>query len=466
MAAEAGKAEVSHGVHYTEHRGTIATLAFGQELFFTAGSEMRIVAGLESAFLLGAENKIGIATNTHIEFGAEVKYVRGIAVELAEEGGGNYKHAFSTTAGAVDPTAFKYLDIFIGISVVPQVLAIAGMLTAIKTVFVDGDTLIPGGETGAKGTIGGCQNIAGLVMFIGTLALNKIIKNMHLQPLSAMTVNHSPEAFIGVRGTLAKPGTAGVEFEPQKFKMSVSGANRTFRTSGHEVVGYETILSYDSSIEASDSEMTIKSPKVLLETSDKSGTSVSLKGESFDAKATDLTGQPRASLSLGTLDLVPNGGVAAKMDGIRLAVGKGSAVSMGSDWVRVSVNDGTQLEIDKGTHAKLSYANSSASVLLKQTEASLNFGNQSFKIGPTGVDIAGAITILAPAVGVPDPKAKVTVSAEILAVVAADMKGKVETVATQKATEAMTFMSQQMNNIKRTLETRISEASAKAGATA
>ena len=86
MAGESGKQEISHGIHYEEHHGTMATLAFGQELQFVAGSEMKVLAGLESNFVVGAENKIGIATNTILELGAEVKYVRGWAVEIAHEG--------------------------------------------------------------------------------------------------------------------------------------------------------------------------------------------------------------------------------------------------------------------------------------------------------------------------------------------------------------------------------------------
>jgi hypothetical protein len=167
---------------------------------------------------------------------------------------------------------------------------------------------------------------------------------------------------------------------------------------------------------------------------------------------------------MGNIQLSSPGSAASLQKGIRLGVSSaGTALSMSANWVRVSCNDGTMLEIQKNTQAKLSFGNSSSSVLLKQNEASLNFGTQSVKIDSTGVDIAGAITILAPALGVPDVQGMVTLSSEMLAVIAENMKDQVESIAVEQTSAAYNLAMRQISSIKRSLETKISEATTKAG---
>jgi hypothetical protein len=185
MSSESGELHVSQGVHYEEHHGVMAKLAFGQELAFCAGSEMTVVAGLESKFLVGAENKVGIATNSIFELGAEVKYVRGWAVEIAHEGGGAYEKAFTAAAGSSKMGAFTSLKIFMGFSVLAQVATVATMLALVKTSYVKDGKLTPEGESGAKTTLAICQNVAGVVMFLGTMVLNAAVRKfLHIEPLS------------------------------------------------------------------------------------------------------------------------------------------------------------------------------------------------------------------------------------------------------------------------------------------
>lgn len=464
MSGESGELHVSHGVHYEEHHGVMATLAFGQELNFCAGSEMKVLAGMESTFAVGAENKVGIATNSIFELGAEVKYVRGWAVEIAHEGGGAYEHAFTATAGSSKLGAFKSLKIFMAISVLAQVAAVATMLAVVKSSYVKDGKLTPTGESGAKTTLAVCQNVAGVVMFLGTIVLNCIVRKfLHVEPLAAMTVNHESEAFIGVKGSMTSAGTGGLELGLNQFKLSAGNQNRDFRTSGHEVVGYGSDA--NTKIEGTNDLITIQAQQVKIAATSAPG-GVLFNGDIMHAWVGGDSANPGTSLQMGKVELTaPGAAAAAEVKGIRLGVATaGTSVSMAEDWVRVSCVDGSMLELQKNSQAKLIYANSSASVLLKQTEASLNFGNQAIKISNTGIDIAGLITVLAPAVGIPDAKAIVSVSSELAAAAASKAQDKIEMVAVEVSSQAYNRIMRNLSNIKRSLETKISEATTKSGA--
>lgn len=465
MSSESGELHVSHGVHYEEHHGVMATLAFGQELNFCAGSEMHVVAGMESAFAVGAENKVGIATNATFELGAEVRYVRGWAVEIAHEGGGAYENAFTATAGSSKIGAFKTLQVFMGLSVLAQVAAVATMLTVVKTNYVQADgKLAPEGESGAKTTLTVCQNVVGVVMFLGTVALNSVLsKLLHVDPLAAVTVNHESEAFIGVKGSLKRPGTGGIELSPNQFKISAGQKNRDFRTSGHEVVGYDVNDDANTRIVGNNDKILIQAKQLQLKGTSSKG-ALLFTPDQMHAWVGGDAANTETSLQLGLVQLAAPNQVAKATKGIRLAVGKGSAVSMAGDWVRVSVGDGTELEIEKGKQVKLSYANSSASVVLSQSKASLNFGTQFVKMDTSGVDLAGVITILNPAPGIPDAKAKITVNSEVAAAIVSNAKEHVQTIAEDKSSDAYNLVMSNLTKIKRSLETKISQATTKAGA--
>lgn len=465
MSGESGKAEVSHGVHYEEHQGVKAELMFGQELAFVAGSEMSVVAGLESAVVLGAETKVGMATNTILELGAEVKYVRGLALEIAHEGGGAYEQAFTATAGSSSLAAFTRMKVFMGVAVGLQVAAVAAILIVTRTSYVQDGKLQPNGESGVKTTLAVCQNTIGSLMVVFTLAMNTVLKKFfHVEPLAAMTVNHESQAFIGVRGSTTHAGTGGLELARNQFKLSAGNQNRDFRTSGHEVVGYGSDA--NTKIEGTNDLLTIQAQKVKIAATAASG-GMLFNRDIMHAWVGGDSANPGTSLQMGNVSLTaPGGAAAAAVKGIRLGVSSaGTAVSMAENWVRVSCDDGSMLEIQKNSQTKLGYANSSASVLLKQTEASLNFGNQAVKISNTGIDIAGVITVLAPAVGVPDAKAIVSVSSELVAALASNMQDKVEMVAEEKSSQAYNIIMRNLSKIKRGLETKISEATTKAGRT-
>jgi hypothetical protein len=352
-----------------------------------------------------------------------------------------------------------------GFSVLAQAISIGAMLYVVKTNYVnEAGKLTPTGETGAKTTLAICQNVAGVVMFLGTMALNMVVRKfLHVEPLSAVTVNHESQAFIGVRGSLTGPGTGGLELSRNNFKLSAGYANREFDASGHEIIGFKTEA--DTKIVGNQDLLTLQSPQLKLVAS-QSSSSVLFNNEKMHAYVGGSEVAPETSLQMGEIQLTsPRGGAASKQKGIRLGISTaGTAVSMSENWIRLSCDDGTMLEIEKNSQAKLSYGNSSASVLLTQTEASLNFGIQTVKLGSTGVDIAGVIKILAPAVGIFDVQGKMTVSSEILAVIADGMKDQVESIAKEKTSAAINRMNRHVSNIKRGLETKISAALTKSGA--
>lgn len=472
MAAQSGELHVSHGVKYEEHHGIAAHLHFGQELAFCAGSEMRVVAGMESAFVVGAENKVGIATNSIFELGAEVKYVRGYAIEIAHEGGGAYENAFTASAGSSKPGAFRSLQCFMGLSVLAQVATVAGMLGNIKSNYVENGKLTPTGESGATVTLAICQNLAGVIMFLGTIVMNVVLRKwLHIEPLAVMTVNHESEAFIGVKGSLTHAGTAGLEFVPNQFRLTAGNKNRKFRTSGHEVVGYEADkpIAVDKTdpttfIYGTDDFIKIQAKQLELSAISSPG-GIAFNADRMRAWFGGNSAKPNASLILGKVSLVPGGGgQSQEVDGIRLATGGGSAVSMAENFARLSTNDGTMLEIVKGKHAKLSYANSGAQVLLEQNQAVLEFGRTNIKLSPQGVQIGGALTVLDPSPAIPSLMDKASVQKEIIEIYFNQLSVNVKRVAKQQADDVKSRVFAEIKNVKRTIETKISQALTKAGA--
>jgi len=476
MSNESGQAGVSHGIHYTEHRGTMATLAFGQELLFVAGSEMRVMLGLESTFMIGAENKVGFATNTQIEYGAEVKFVRGIAVELAKEGGGGYEHAFSATAGAVDPIAFSKLNTFVGFSVVTQILAVSAMLLAIKTHFVDEMKLVPGGETGAKITISICQNIAGVTMFLGTLILNMMLKNIQQQPLSVMTVNHASRAFLGVQSAMAAgngTGSAGVSFSVGEFTLSASGNNRGFvsHATDHEAVDFnaagETLITGDAT------SLVLRSPGIELSTNEPVNLPLSKLNLGPDiVELLNNQGNDEGSLIIGTqMASAPSNPVAAEMWVTSLSGGTSglplakSRLDLASDWARIQTADGSMLELHNGTGVTLSFSGSSASVKLSMESAELKFGAATaVTLNAMGVEIAGgALRVLSPTAAIPNMVTKSQAKAIALGMISQQKLSNIKAKGIALKKQAASKVKFEIGKVRRTVENRVSVALVKTG---
>lgn len=477
MSGDSGKAEITSDMHYEEHRGTKADLLFGQELSFVAGSEMSVMLGLESSFGLGPENKIGLGTNTNIELGAEVSYVKGIAVELAKEGGGGYEEAFSVTAGAESLGAFTRLSVFVWISLGVQATAIASMLTATKTHFVPGGnrTLAPEGETGAKITIGICQNIAGVMMFLGTIILNKVIKSIHQKPLTAVTVNHSSQAFIGVRGKILDAGAAGLELTTKLFNLTASDKSRDFRLSGHEVVGYveknaknPQALAPDTFVKGTEKDLTLYSPDIKIQT-DAGGDSAFIGLNDSRLKLEHNRGGNVSSLFMGEWKSLPPGILVPTDTWVtRISGGKDKAnsiLNLAEGWTRLAAKDGSKLEIEASKKVKLTYAGASSEVELSQTGLELKFGGNNITMNNTGVKICGsAFQILSPNVAIPDLLSQSQRKIEIMEIYASDMKQKVEDMVKEKITQTKRGVHYYIKNVQRTVESKVSEALAKTGA--
>lgn len=477
MSGDSGKAEITSDMHYEEHRGTKADLLFGQELSFVAGSEMSVMLGLESSFGLGAESKIGLGTNTNIELGAEVSYVKGIAVELAKEGGGGYENAFSVTAGAESLGAFTRLSVFVWISLGVQATAIAAMLTATKTHFVPGGntTLSPQGETGAKVTISICQNIAGVMMFLGTIILNMVIKNIQQKPLTAVTINHASQAFIGVRGKILDAGAAGLELTTKLFNLTASDKSRDFRLSGHEVVGYAEktavnpqALDPDTFVKGTEKDLTLRSPAIHIETAS-GGDSAYIGLNDSRLRLEHKRGGNASSLFMGEWRSLPPGQLAPKDTWVtRIEGGKDTAnstLNLAEGWTRLSAKDGSMLEIEAGKQIKLTYAGASSEVELSGTGVKLKFGAQdSITMNSTGVKICGsAFQILSPNVAIPDLLSQSQRKIEIMEIYASDMKQEVEDIVNEKITETKRDVVNSIKDVQRTIESKVSEALAKAG---
>ena len=467
MSFAEGVMTTSTGTYYSEHTGNKVDILFGTEMTYVAGSDGRANVGMETAFNIGAKSDVGMATNTSLEFGAQMQWFRGWNVEIAKEGGGTYEKAFAVKAGSVNPTAFTTLNIYLGLTIAAQAIAVATSLALIKTVWApkpDSEGKITfAGNPGFFASVGITNLFLGTITALTTLALPKIIeKKYSITPKAVFSLNDNGFAFIGTNNPLGLPGqgSAGLALSPTDFTLSFGPTTRTFIEPKSEITHFDEKGTVE--IKGNDTGLTIEAPRVQLISPFDQSTTAQLNFSNSPMKQAAL----RLSTTTGHGSVLLNGDLS-----VQLSSSKGTSSSKflaePTKAIMASLNAGVNtgfLEID-GAKVTLESVAAKAKVVLSAEEATLSFDKKNeVKVSRTGISIGGsALTILAPAPGIPD----VT---KITELAAKEAKNAAEAVAGEAAQKLIAVKDQlnkeivaQINTVERTIETKIAQINTKIG---
>jgi hypothetical protein len=467
MSFAEGVMSTSKGTHYSEHAGNkVEVLLFGTQMTYVLGSEGKATVGMETGFNIGTKSEVRMATNTTLEFGAQVQWFRGWNVEIAKEGGGTYEKAFAIKAGSVNPTAFFTLNLYLGLAIAAQAIAVGTSLALIKTVWVpkpdSKGEITYAGNPGFFAAVGVTNLFLGVITTLTTLALPKIIeKKYSITPKAAMSLNNSGFAFIGTNSLpLPNQGSAGLALSPTNFNLSFGPTTRNFTQTDSEITGFDGDATVE--IKGNVTGLTIEAPTIDLSSPLGQQTTARLNFLNTPNKQAELilsTAAGRGSVLLGDDLSVQVSSTAGTSSSKFLAQPKKATIAS----LNAGVNTGF-LEID-GANVTLESVTAQAKVVLSAAEATLSFGGNDVKVNPMGVSIGGsALTILAPAPGIPDV-AKIT---ELATIQAKDVARHVA----QEAALQLIAVKDQLNEtivekiatVQRTIETKIDKISTKIGA--
>lgn len=472
MSFAEGVMSTSTGTHYSEHAGNKVEVLFGTQMEYIAGSEGKATVGMETEFNIGTKSEVRMATNTTLEFGAQVQWFRGWNVEIAKEGGGTYEKAFAVTAGSVSPIAFSRLNLYLGLAIGAQALAVGASLAYIKTVWVprpdSKGEITFAGNPGFFLAVGVANLFLGVVTALTTLVLPKIIeKRYSITPKAAMSLNNSGFAFIGTNVPPLVPqpipgsnGSAGLALSPTDFNLSFGPTTRNFVPSNSEITGFDG----DATVEiiGNNTGLTIEAPTIQFRSPFNQSTTAQLNFSNTPKKQAEFflsTAAGRGSVLLDDDLSVNVSATAGESSSKFLAQPKKATIAS----LNLGVNTGF-LEIE-GANITLESVTAKAKVVLSATEATLSWGVNEVKVTPMGVSIGGsALTILAPAPGIPDV-AKIT---ELAAIQAQDAAKRV---AQDVAENFITIkndlnhkIAQEIATVQRTIETKIDKLSTQIGA--
>lgn len=414
-----GMMSSSTGTSYSEHSGNKVDVLFGTEMTYVLGTDGRANVGMETAFNIGAKSDVGMATNTSLEFGAQVQWFRGWNVEIAKEGGGTYEKAFAVKAGSVNPTAFFTLNLYLGLAIAAQAIAVGASLALIKTVWVpkpdSKGEITFAGNPGFFAAVGVTNLFLGVITALTTLALPKIIeKRSSITPKAAMSLSNTGFAFIGTNlgpltlDPLGSNGSAGLALSPTNFNLSFGPKSRTFDPIDSEITHFKEAGTVE--IMGNHTGLTIEAPTARL-TSQNGQTVAQLnfsnvinKEAALSLKTAAGSGSVRLSSDLSvkvkSKDKATNYFSEFKSEPTKATITSQNGASTGS------------LTIE-GANITLQSAAATSNVVLSAAEATLAFSNNNVKVNAMGVDIShGAIQILSPTVPIPDAKAIAKVAAE------------------------------------------------------
>ena len=463
MSGAEGMMSVSHGVHYGEHNGTKVEVLFGQEMVYVLGAEGKATVGMESQFNIGAKIDVGAATNTALEFGAEVHWTRGWAVELAEEGGGAYHHTFAATAGASKSIAFARMNLFLALSILAQAILVGTSLGAIKSWWEPHTN--SKGEIAITGNPGFFASVTTTNLFTGalasllTVALPKLIEKIwSFDPNAALSLNHAGYAFLG---SSSATGSGGLELSPTRFHLSFDASQRSFSTTGHEATSFST----DGSVyvQGNKDGLAAKAPEIKLTTP----LTPTLEAQLLFTKSPDKFVElfiNQASSGRSSVKLQEDSVVTSMTDGTGSSSSTLKLTAGNAQLTAVDLAKGTgQIELD-GANISIKSTQTGGKVCLTSTGVEVAYGTNSVKLDLTGVTIAGsALTILAPCAAIPD-------ASTITQAAAANAKAVADAVATAAAQslaktkqEILSEVANTISNVQRTLETQIGKVSTLTG---
>lgn len=481
----AGSHAYTEGIEYHEHHGTEVKLLFGQEMVYVIGSENKTIVGMESKLNFGAIADVGMVTKVELEFGAEIKWVGGWHFVMAAHGGGVFEGAFSATAGSDNPTEFKKLKLWLKAVVASQVLLAGTSAALIKTVFIPqknahGEIKVEG-NSGFFASVTVNGQLLTLVTVILTLALNSIIKKQaHLTPNSVVSVNKMGYAFLGVSADptagITATGSAGLALSPLSFNLSWDNSQRHFEHKTHSVVGYDTIgksqivgnangVSISStgfSLVTQHTAAPVAAGQATKASTSSVGITATPSNAELDLLAAGTTAKSNLKLGAGTFTLEESNTANTRTSTLKASpngLSLTSSLAGGSTGFLKLKGADVVLEATSTTPpgtGKVSLTPSS--VVISQSPSN------SITMDATGVKIAGALTIINPGTGIPDAAAIASIAAEKAKVEAERIKSDAEKELALVKSKLEETILREIATVAMTVDQKINEAMAKAGA--
>jgi hypothetical protein len=477
------------GVSYTEHHGTGISLLFGQEMVYVVGSEHKTIVGMESKLNVGAIADVGLVTKVELEFGAEIQWVGGAHFVMAGHGGGVFDEVYGVSAGKTDLTAFKKTKLFLKSIVCCQLGAAAVSIASARTTWMammpevqkDGELKIDGNSGFfAVATVNG--QILSLATVILSIALYWILnKQNHLTPISAMSINHLGYGFLGVSATPAggalATGSSGLALSPLSFNLSWDNSHRHFEHKGHSVVGYDTIGK--SQIVGNANGVSISSTGFSLVTqhtaapvavgpatkasTSRVGITATPSNAELDLLAAGTTEKSNLTLGAGTFTLEESNTAKTRTSTLKAS---SNGLSLTSSLAGGSTGFLKLKGADVVLEATSTTPPGTGKVSLTSTRVVISQGaSNSITMDASGVQIAGALTILNPGVGIPDAAAIASIAAETAKDEAERIKSDAEQKLVLLKSELEQTIQGEIATAIMTVEQKINDASIRAGAT-
>jgi|GEM_PF-975417 len=383
MATDYGLAKISNGTHYEEHVGEMISLVFGERLGYVGSNQNNVVAAIDSAFQLAKANQTGLDTHTSLQKVDGIRYMKGMAIDVAQMGGGSYEQSFGVTAGSSDASVFSDLYSYINDNVFAKASKIATSLADVRSVIPNsvGDLhLEKEGELGVDKAVGFGTDLASIVEQITKNVLPKIISTyQQMNPYSALTINDQSEAFLGTRGGNGKNGSVGILLSPTGFTLSADSSNRAFTKTDYLVTGFSGDAAVSMQATTSDATLAVQASVINMTTAKSSSEKSTSSHSASQYSVETVNGQSKTSVNMSSSNMT-----------LEAAQSSGSgSISLQSSQVKGAVGSNTSLILSDSS-GTLEYKSTSSKVVISSSSAKLSFGSCSVTVDAGGVAINGS----------------------------------------------------------------------------
>ena len=383
MATDYGLAKISNGTHYEEHVGEMISLVFGERLGYVGSNQNNVVQAINSDFQLAKANITGLDTQTSLQQVDDIRYVKGMAIDVAQMGGGAYDQSFGVTAGSSEANVFSDLSTYINDNVFSKASKIATSLADVRSVIPNsvGDLhLEKDGELGVDKAVGFGTDLASVVDQITKNVLPKIISTYQkMSPYSAFTINDKSDAFVGTRGGNGKNGSVGMLMSPTGFTLSADASNRAFTKTRDLVTGFSGDAAVSMQATTSNATLDVTASVINMTAAKSSSQKSSSSHTASNYSVETVNGQSKTSVNMSSSNMTLE---AAQSSG-------SSSISVQSSEVKGAVGSSTSMVLSNSS-GTLEYKSTSSKVVVSSSSAKLSFGSSNVSVDVSGVSINGS----------------------------------------------------------------------------
>jgi hypothetical protein len=338
------------------------------------------VQAIDSSFQLAKANLTGLDTKTSLQQVDDIRYVKGMAIDVAQLGGGAYEQSFGVTAGSSDANVFSDLSAYLNDNIFEKASKIATSLADVRSVIPNavGDLqLEKDGELGVDKAVGFGTDLASVVDQITKNVLPKIISTyQNMNPYAGLTITDKSDAFVGTRGGNGKNGSVGLLMSPTGFTLSADASNRAFTKTENLVSGFSGDAAVSMQATTSDATLDVTASVINMTTAKSSSQKSTSSHTASNYLVETVSGQAKTSVNMSssnmTLEAAQSGGsgsISVKSSEVKGSVGSTSMI--------LSSSSGT-LE------------NTSSKLVVSSSSAKLSFVSSNVTVDAAGVSINGS----------------------------------------------------------------------------